>query len=234
MKSFNTNTVNNDTWLTPPEIIQSLGEFDLDPCSPINRPWDTAKNHYTIDDNGLLHEWLGRVWLNPPYGRELEAWLNRMALHGNGIALIFARTETKAFQEYVFPYANSIMFIKGRLQFYDVKGNKANNANAPSLLIGYDEYNSEMIEKCCLKGFHVPLRQDLLFVMVQTKDDRSWRVVVNNALESLNKESTLNEIYETVVRLAPDKIKNNKHYKEKIRQTLQYHFNNIDKGIWKN
>jgi hypothetical protein len=37
-----------DEWLTPPEIIKSLGEFDLDPCSPINRPWDTAKNHYTI------------------------------------------------------------------------------------------------------------------------------------------------------------------------------------------
>jgi hypothetical protein len=45
-KNFNTNTENNDTWLTPPTIIQSLGEFDLDPCSPINRPWNTAKNHY--------------------------------------------------------------------------------------------------------------------------------------------------------------------------------------------
>jgi hypothetical protein len=52
MKNFNTNTVNNDTWLTPPELIQSLGIFDLDPCSPINRPWDTAKKHYTVNDNG--------------------------------------------------------------------------------------------------------------------------------------------------------------------------------------
>ena len=37
-----------DEWLTPPEIINSLGTFDLDPCSPINRPWKTAKKHYTI------------------------------------------------------------------------------------------------------------------------------------------------------------------------------------------
>ena len=50
MKNFNTNTENNDTWLTPPSIITSLGEFDLDPCSPINRPWPTAKEHYTIED----------------------------------------------------------------------------------------------------------------------------------------------------------------------------------------
>lgn len=55
-----------DEWLTPPEIIRSLGEFDLDPCSPINRPWDTALNHYTIIDNGLKQQWYGRVWCNPP------------------------------------------------------------------------------------------------------------------------------------------------------------------------
>ena len=46
-KDFNTNTKNNDEWLTPPDIIKALGEFDLDPSSPINRPWETAKKHYT-------------------------------------------------------------------------------------------------------------------------------------------------------------------------------------------
>ena len=59
-----------DEWLTPPPILQALGEFDLDPCSPINRPWDTANNHLTINDNGLSQTWGGistRVWCNPPY-----------------------------------------------------------------------------------------------------------------------------------------------------------------------
>ncbi len=41
-----------DEWLTPPEIVRSLGTFDLDPCSPINRPGPTAKRHLTIDDDG--------------------------------------------------------------------------------------------------------------------------------------------------------------------------------------
>jgi hypothetical protein len=50
--------------LTPPELIKALGQFDLDPCSPVNRPWQTALNHYTILEDGLLQRWFGRVWLN--------------------------------------------------------------------------------------------------------------------------------------------------------------------------
>ena len=46
MRNFNTNTDNHDEWLTPPEIIRALGPFDLDPCAPVNRPWDTANDHY--------------------------------------------------------------------------------------------------------------------------------------------------------------------------------------------
>ena len=52
-----------DEWLTPPEILHALGEFDLDPCAPVVRPWEMATAHYTINDNGLLQPWRGRVWL---------------------------------------------------------------------------------------------------------------------------------------------------------------------------
>lgn len=51
--------------------IRALGPFDLDPCSPVGRPWDTAAQHHTIHDNGLLKPWSGRVWLNPPYASAL-------------------------------------------------------------------------------------------------------------------------------------------------------------------
>ena len=40
-------------WLTPPELVKQLGEFDLDPCSPINAPFLHAKENFTIEDNGL-------------------------------------------------------------------------------------------------------------------------------------------------------------------------------------
>ncbi len=69
-----------DEWLTPPDLLACLGEFDLDPCAPIVRPWDTAKDHYTIENNGLRVPWFGRVWCNPPYGKHTASWLYRMAL----------------------------------------------------------------------------------------------------------------------------------------------------------
>jgi len=68
-------TMRTDEWLTPPEIVAALGKFDLDPCSPINRPWPTAEKHYTIEDDGLFLPWFGRVWMNPPYGKQMNHWL---------------------------------------------------------------------------------------------------------------------------------------------------------------
>lgn len=40
-----------EEWLTPPHIIKSLGPFDLDPCSPVVRPWDTATKHLSKEDD---------------------------------------------------------------------------------------------------------------------------------------------------------------------------------------
>ena len=95
-------------WLTPPELVKKLGEFDLDPCSPVNAPFYHAKNNYTIEDNGLLKKWEGRVYCNPPYGRDLNLWLKKLKEHGNGISLIFARTETKFFFENIWDDAAAI------------------------------------------------------------------------------------------------------------------------------
>ena len=137
----------NDEWLTPPDIVQSLGEFDLDPCSPINRPWPTAAQHLTIKDDGLMHEWHGRVWCNPPFGREAVKWLRRMAAHGNGIALIPARTETAMFYETVWSCANAVLFIKGRPHFHYVDGRRAPfNSGAPICLVAYGAANAQALE----------------------------------------------------------------------------------------
>jgi len=151
--SFERTVRGKDEWLTPPEIFTELGEFDLDPCAPINRPWDTAKKHYTLIDNGLIQPWEGRIWCNPPYGRETSKWLKKMAEHGNGIALIFARTETGNFFNYIWPKATAIMFLKGRLTFYNVDGTKPeNSAGAPSCLIAYGENNAKILKNCNLRG----------------------------------------------------------------------------------
>lgn len=142
-----------DEWLTPPEIIKALGEFDLDPCAPIVRPWDTALMHYTEQDDGLSREWHGRVWCNPPYGPQTWTWLSRLADHGNGIALTFARTETVGFFAEAWGKADAMLFLRGRLFFHHVDGTRAaHNSGAPSVLIAYGEENAKVLAQCGLPG----------------------------------------------------------------------------------
>jgi len=136
MGGHQSHAMGKDEWLTPPEIVRALGEFDLDPCAPVKRPWDTASRHFTVFDNGLMQPWSGRVWLNPPYGREAEKWMMRLMDHGQGTALIFARTETAAFFSTVWARASALLFLKGRLHFHHVTGERAaHNSGAPSGLI---------------------------------------------------------------------------------------------------
>lgn len=141
-----------DEWLTPPEIIEALGSFDLDPCSPVDRPWDTAAKHYTIEDDGLAQRWEGRVWLNPPYGPQTWKWLERLAQHGNGIALTFARTETEGFFKSAWR-ADALLFFKGRLHFYWPDGTRAKgNAGGPSVLLAFGEANVEALRRSGIQG----------------------------------------------------------------------------------
>lgn len=147
-----------DEWLTPPRIIEELGPFDLDPCSPIIRPWGTARHHYNVNSDGLSKSWNGFVWMNPPYGKETHKWLEKLASHGNGIALIFARTETDMFVESVWKKASSLLFIHGRLHFHHKDGTRAKaNSGAPSVLVGYGSEADKRLKKCGIQGTFIAL-----------------------------------------------------------------------------
>lgn len=70
------------TWLTPLPIVRSLGRFDLDPCAFPGH--DTASRLICLPECGLSAEWAGRVWLNPPYGKEAKVWLEKLQSHEDG------------------------------------------------------------------------------------------------------------------------------------------------------
>lgn len=145
-------------WLTPPEIIEALGPFDLDPCASKVRPWPTAERHFTIDDNGLYQPWHGRVWLNPPYSRHAVRWLRMLVKHGNGIALTFARTETRWFFQTIWDAADAVLFIEGRIHFYRTDGTQAKaNAGAPSVLVAYGKQNLETLRDSGIPGKFIQL-----------------------------------------------------------------------------
>lgn len=140
-----------DEWLTPPYIFKPLQPFDLDVCQPINPPWKIASRGFNELDDGLRKDWHGFVWCNPPYGKETIKWVQRMNTHRNGIALIFARTDTKMFHDFCFS-ADAILFIRGRVSFCDVNGIKQGSSGAPSCLLGWGEEAVKRLENCGIEG----------------------------------------------------------------------------------
>lgn len=143
----------HDEWLTPPLIWKDLGHFDLDPCAPIDPPWTIADTNLNINDDGLATPWRGFVWCNPPYGKRVGLWLEKMKNHNNGIALVFVRTDTRAFQDHVLEGAKAILFIERRLRFLYVTGEEAEReAGSPSALVAYGDEAVERLKNCSIKG----------------------------------------------------------------------------------
>lgn len=151
MGSHQSHNAQTTTWLTPPHIIEDLGPFDFDPCGYPGWPTADTVSHLPVD--GLSIPWVGRVWLNPPYGAEAWVWLARLAEHGTGTALIFARTETAGFVEQVWGKADAIKFLHGRLFFHRPDGTRAAaNAGAPSCLVAYGEEDVLKLQESKLPG----------------------------------------------------------------------------------
>jgi hypothetical protein len=85
-------------------------------------------------------------------------FLEKLAAHENGIALIFARTETRAFFDYVWDKADALLFLKGRLRFHKPDGSLGGTAGSPSVLIAYGQENVKILEECGLEGKLVRLK----------------------------------------------------------------------------
>lgn len=141
-----------DSWITPREIIAALGEFCLDPCQCDPQPWPCARCYYTASDDGLRKKWFGRVWLNPPYS-QAWAWMEKLAAHGRGTALVFARTETAGFVKTVWGRASAVMFLHGRLFFHHPDGRRAKgNSGGPSCLVAYGDDDAARLRASGLDG----------------------------------------------------------------------------------
>lgn len=146
------NGLTND-WLTPPEIIASLGRFAIDPCAHPKQFYRTADKMVSPPKDGLVHGWVGRVWLNPPYGSALKHWIKRLSEHGNGIALVPARTEVESwFWPFIWEKADAILFIRGRLYFRKPDGSKTGNAGHGSVLVAYGSNNVDALKTCGIAG----------------------------------------------------------------------------------
>jgi hypothetical protein len=130
-------------WTTPPGLLAKLydvvgGPFDLDPCSPTSDRRTApvqARVHFTESDDGLLLDWFGRVYCNPPYGRDIGRWVRKCRNEVESqqakmvISLLPARSDTSWWHQNVAGRADTIM-LKGRLAF----GGSGQPAPFPSAL----------------------------------------------------------------------------------------------------
>lgn len=82
-------TLTSDDYYTPAWVFERMGiTFDLDVCAPPSGiPWIPATKYYTKADDGLAQEWVGRVWMNPPFSSP-KPWVERFVAHRNGICLV--------------------------------------------------------------------------------------------------------------------------------------------------
>lgn len=129
---------NTNEWATPAKLFEDLDRefhFDLDPCSTNENA--KCADHYTIEDDGLTKNWVGRnVFCNPPYGRELPKWVRKCYEESKKpntlvVMLIPARTDTSYFHEYIYHKAKEIRFLRGRLHFNESK----QGAPFPSMIV---------------------------------------------------------------------------------------------------
>lgn len=143
------------TWLTPRSIIETLGPFALDPATPEEgMPWSTAKTMLKPSDDGLATPWDKDhlVWLNPPYGRGIELWIEKLVEHGNGFLLVNAATDTRYFQELVFPRADFVLFMSKRLRFLKPDGKPAGSNGTGSVLASFGDTASMRLMRAHEEG----------------------------------------------------------------------------------
>ncbi len=124
-----------DMWATPQEFFDKLHavfRFETDVCALA----DNAKCsvYYSPDENGLEQEWHGSCWMNPPYGREISAWVEKAykSAKENGatvVCLLPARVDTRWWHDYC--AKGEVFFVKGRLKFGDSK----NSAPFPNAVV---------------------------------------------------------------------------------------------------
>lgn len=125
---------NTDLWSTPNDFFDKYNDifkFETDVCAlPDNAK---CSNFFTPEQDGLKQQWTGVCWMNPPYGREITAWMKKAyesSLEGaTVVCLVPSRTDTKWWHDYAMK--GKIEFIKGRLKF----GGCKNSAPFPSAIV---------------------------------------------------------------------------------------------------
>lgn len=142
----------SDEWRTPDDLFDILNRefaFTLDVAATEQNA--LCAEYYTKQNSALLNPWHGSVWCNPPYSRKLakEFVLRAVTemrvseLQGptlyHAVFLLPARTDTILWQELIFPHADQVRFLRGRLKFLGESGEETGTAPFPSAIVVFSQ-----------------------------------------------------------------------------------------------
>ena len=150
-----------DEWYTPREIFDALGiRFDVDVASPgpLIAPWIPTDHHIT--SKSLQKKWVGRAWMNPPFGKRngYQAWAEKFVDHGHGIALAPDRTSAPWFQ-WLAQRVDAILFWQEKVKFIKPDGTRGKQPGTGTALFAIGDDCVAALKRC--PGiFVVPARKD--------------------------------------------------------------------------
>ncbi len=124
-----------DEWATPQWLFEALDRefgFTLDPCATAQNA--KCERFFTRAEDGLRQTWAAEVvFMNPPYGREIGAWIRKACESAQQgatvVCLVPARTDTEWWHRYVM--RGEIRLLRGRVKF----GGAEHGAPFPSAVI---------------------------------------------------------------------------------------------------
>jgi len=131
----------SDEYFTPKYLFDAMGcHFDMDVASPVDRQFCSVPANTFITERSLEVEWMGFVWMNPPFGGRngLTPWVSKMIDHNNGIALTPDRTSAPWWQIAAQP-AKAILFVNGKIKFVKSDGRTANSPSNGTTLFAYGQ-----------------------------------------------------------------------------------------------
>jgi len=123
-----------NSWSTPADLFEELNDifhFDLDACADALNA--KCSRYFTREQNALNQRWEGTVFMNPPYGREIGAFMRKAyeesLLGSTVVCLVPSRTDTDWWHRYA--KRGQIIYLRGRLRF----GNALASATFPSAIV---------------------------------------------------------------------------------------------------
>ncbi|HBB81960.1 MAG TPA: adenine methyltransferase [Sulfitobacter sp.] len=141
----------SDEWYTPKYIFDALGEtFNLDVASPPEGPRHVPANSF-YSEKSLEREWVGFVWMNPPFGHQKQKrqWLAKFFEHGQGIALVPDRTSAPWFQEFA-PRADAICWVAPKIKFERPDGTRGDSPGTGTALLAAGPRAAAALDRCGL------------------------------------------------------------------------------------